>query len=131
MRSVRLIAAVVFSLFIIVIIIQSNRGGCDICRIVKAIPLGDKVGHAGLFGLLVFLIGIARTWRVYSWKSFLFLSSSMILAIAVALEEVSQSFFASRTADPWDLVASWIGVYFGDRTARRFRMTEREDLPKE
>lgn len=111
--------AILFTLFILGVIISSDRGTCEICVYAKSIPYGDKAGHFVLYGMLVAIVGIARQWSIHSWKGMRLLSSSAWLAILIALEEVSQLFFSSRTGDAWDLAASWIGVILGDYVARK------------
>ena len=114
--------AILFTLFIIALIILANRGEIPPC--IKAIydfPNGDKVGHFILFGLLNFFITSAFLSRFKHDPKRIALSVGLILALAVAVEEFSQQYFSARTFDLMDLMASHVGVFIGGIAAWKYR----------
>jgi VanZ family protein len=115
--------AVFFTLLIIVIVILADTGSLP--RFLDSIydfPNGDKVGHFILFGLLNFFITRAVLSALPSrpsiWVTF---SIGLILALLVAAEEYSQSFFPKRTPDWIDLLASYLGVFIGGYAALKVK----------
>ena len=102
---------ILFTLFIILIIVLADRGQLGILRLVNQIPFGDKAGHFILYGILVFLIDLSL-FRSLPFRSpkLVVVTSGLILAILIGLEEFSQQFFASRTFSLRDLIASYLGV---------------------
>ncbi len=76
-------------------------------------PNGDKIGHFILFGLLSFVVNLSVfEARPSSDKRRLAVITSLILALFIAAEELSQNFFPTRTADIFDFFASCAGVAF-------------------
>lgn len=106
------VAAGSFFIFILWIIVVSDSGASNIIiDSVRAIPYGDKLGHAGLYALLAALVSLSLkpTHKKYIGLP---LGCALVLAFAL-LEELSQGFFPStRTLDVQDALADCIGVYF-------------------
>ncbi|MGC8857073.1 MAG: VanZ family protein [Anaerolineae bacterium] len=77
-------------------------------------PHGDKVGHFLLFGILSFLINLTtlRSLRILTPRR-VAVTVSLLLALALGIEEWSQHFFPARTFDLWDLCFSLLGVGLG------------------
>lgn len=75
-------------------------------HVVGMIPYGDKIAHAILYGILVYLIIYAIDGI---GKKALVIAPSAVLAFAVA-EEFSQLYFPSRSFDWFDLLADVIGI---------------------
>jgi polysaccharide biosynthesis protein VpsQ len=102
---------VLFTLFIILIIVLADTGNLGIFAGVYHIPYVDKVGHFILYGILALLINltlfrsIPRQNRI--WISVL---SGLILIVLIGIEEFSQRNFSSRTFSLADLTASYFGV---------------------
>jgi VanZ family protein len=117
-RALAVASAIAFSIFIVYIIVTADRGTCIICNVIKGFPYGDKAGHAGLYGMLVYLIALAYPTRREraGWLSLY--RTSAILAILITLEELLQWWFPDRTLDLGDLAASYVGVLVGDFFAR-------------
>lgn len=105
--------AILFGLFIALIIVLANLGLLDILGFVNRIPYGDKIGHFILYGILTLLIDLAllRSRQNIS-PNLLVFRVAMILALVIGLEEYSQSFFKNRTSDWVDLFFSYLGVGF-------------------
>jgi polysaccharide biosynthesis protein VpsQ len=100
-----------FALFLLIIVMLANLGlVAKVFGWLYNYPNGDKVGHFFLMGILAFLASLAfRPYRVRIFKVSI-LRSSLIIAILVALEEISQQFFPNRTASFLDLAASLAGI---------------------
>ncbi|MGZ6316341.1 MAG: VanZ family protein [Anaerolineales bacterium] len=97
------------AIFLIVILADTRR--LEVIGAFYDFPNGDKVGHFLLFGLFSLLVNLAvfearplvGTVRL-AWRT------SLLLALLIAAEEMSQRWIASRTSSVTDLAASWLGV---------------------
>jgi polysaccharide biosynthesis protein VpsQ len=102
-----------FTLFIILIIVLADTGNLGIFGIVYRIPHVDKVGHFLLYGILVLLINLTLFRAIPSQnRNWIALFSGLTLALLIGLEELSQRSFSNRTFDLVDLSASYLGVLF-------------------
>ncbi len=119
------LTAIFFAAFLFAIIVLADRGALPRwARAVHDFPGGDKAGHAILFGLLNYFVTRAvappppsRTSKRAA------LTAGLILALAVAAEEFSQRYFASRTFDLVDLFASYLGLSVGGWLAMRTKIS--------
>ena len=107
--------AALFLAFIIGLIVLADADLLpDFINAIYDFPNGDKVGHFILYGLLNFFITRAflssLPIRRGGWVTH---SVGLILALFVALEELSQKYFASRTFSLLDLTASLLGIIVG------------------
>lgn len=105
--------AILFSLFIVGIILLADFGMLGILGVVNQIPHGDKVGHFLLYGLLTLLVDLAffRS-RPDLRPSLIALRVALILTLLIGLEEYSQQFFTNRSFNLIDLFFSYLGVAF-------------------
>lgn len=111
MTRLFLVLSALFFGFILWIVFLADTGRPSVFfDLVKAIPYGDKVGHACLFGTLTFGINLGLSFR--RWKILrLNLHVGTIFVVAfVVLEELSQASFPNRTLDPFDLMADAVGI---------------------
>ena len=101
-----------FLIFIIAVIVLADGG--NLPRPIRAIydfPNGDKFGHFILFGLLTFFITRAFLSSFPSKsRGWVTLSTGLVLALLIGLEEFSQKFFPTRTFNLIDLLASYAGI---------------------
>ena len=106
-------AAILFALFIILIIVLADSGRLGILSFLNRIPFGDKAGHFLLYGILVLLINLSL-FRAFpaQGRVRITLISGMILIVLIGLEEFSQQFFVRRSFDLVDLTFSYLGVIF-------------------
>jgi VanZ family protein len=113
--------SVLFAVFVVAVIILADRGSLPRpVRVLYDFPLGDKLGHFILFGLLNFFLTRASLSAFPSKpKGWVAVSNSLVLALLVAAEEWSQQFFATRTFDPLDLLASCMGLALGGWAAQK------------
>ena len=106
-------SAVLFSLFIITIIVLADTGRLGILKIINQIPYGDKAGHFILYGILTLLIDLTLIRSLPNrGPKLVTVICGLTLALLIGLEEFSQQYFPSRTFDLMDLTASYLGVIF-------------------
>ncbi len=104
---------VLFSLFIILIIVLADQGQLRILKIINQIPFGDKAGHFILYGILTLLIDLTFIRAVPNRSpKLVVITCGLILAFLIGLEEFSQQYFPKRTFDLVDLTFSYLGVIF-------------------
>ncbi len=103
--------AALFTLFIILIIVLADMGRLGILYHINRIPYADKAGHFILYGILILLIDLSlfRSFPLQSRRR-VAVTSGLILALLIGLEECSQQYFADRTFSLMDLGASYIGL---------------------
>lgn len=106
-------AAVAFGAFILWVIYLKDTGThAFFFNIINYIPLGDKVGHFCLFGVLSYLATAALKFKTLNLAGQpIFLGAILVLSFAL-LEELTQGLIPSRTLDAGDLVADLLGVSF-------------------
>ncbi len=111
---------ILFTLFIILIIVLADTGNLGILSLVNRIPFADKVGHFILYGILALLINLTffRSFPLQSRKRVAVISG-LILALLIGLEEFSQRNFPTRTFSLGDLTASYLGLIFFSWVALR------------
>ncbi|HSL30858.1 MAG TPA: VanZ family protein [Anaerolineales bacterium] len=105
--------AILFALFIGIIILLANTGHLASLDFLQIIPYSDKAGHFLLYGILALLINLTL-FRSYpqGHRIWIAVSSSAVLALLIGLEEWSQQLFVNRTFSFADLGASYLGVIF-------------------
>jgi VanZ family protein len=104
---------ILFTLFIILIIVLADTGNLGILDFIYQIPFADKLGHFILYGILVLLINLTLFRSIRSKnQNRIVLLSGLTLALLIGLEELSQQNFPNRTFDLVDLSASYLGVIF-------------------
>jgi polysaccharide biosynthesis protein VpsQ len=101
-----------YIIFILMIIVLADQG--DYIAILKdwvdMIPYGDKGGHLILMGLLSLTVNLSFKCTLWTVGQHTFLKGSVIVAILVTLEEISQLFFSYRTFDWGDLLFDYLGI---------------------
>lgn len=103
----RAIYPVSFFIVLSAIIVKADTANYNFAfHVVGMILYGDKIAHAILYGILVYLILYAFDGI---WKKALLIAPGAVLAFAAA-EEFSQLYFPSRTFDWFDLLADVIGI---------------------
>jgi len=76
-------------------------------------PNSDKIEHAVGFGLPVFLILLALRWYGRCTPIRQWLVVGIFAAHAVASELIQHWFYVSRSGDPRDALADWVGIALG------------------
>lgn len=114
--------AILFALLIALIIVLADTGNLGVLGFINQIPYGDKAGHFILFGILTLLLDLTLLHSLPNRDPRLVaLSSGLILALIIGVEEYSQQFFTSRTFSLLDLVFSYLGVIFFSWVALRIK----------
>jgi VanZ family protein len=114
---------ILFALLIIIIIVLADLGALpQFLQVWKDLPYGDKVGHFILYGILTLLVDLALFHSLPDRsRNWLAVTSGLILALLIGLEEFSQQFFANRTFSLRDLAAGYLGVIFFSWLALRIK----------
>lgn len=76
-------------------------------------PNSDKIEHAVGFGLPVFLILLALRWYDRCTPGRQWVVVGIFAAHAVLSELIQHWFYTSRSGDPRDALADWIGIALG------------------
>lgn len=100
-----------FGLFLIGIVILADLGDLGWINKIYDFPFGDKLGHFILFGLLSLLVNLSLMQEHPAWdQRGVTVAASLAIMILIGLEEFSQNWFATRSADLWDWLAGCAGV---------------------
>jgi VanZ family protein len=96
---------------------QSSRWWPFLARV----PMGDKIGHFGLVGLLSLLCNLAFPARRLRWGRRVgpVTLTTAILFFLVSAEELSQAFIPSRQLNLLDWFADLAGLAAGQVVARK------------
>jgi uncharacterized membrane protein len=108
-----LLATLGFLLLLISIVLLADAGKLPwFIGVLYAFPNGDKIGHFILMGLFSLLINLSlkACLKKFTFKHICI--GVIIPTILVTIEEISQSFFISRTASWEDLACSFAGILF-------------------
>ena len=102
---------ILFTLFIILIIILADTGNLGIFAILYHVPYADKLGHFILYGILALLINLTLFRSLPSQNRIgVAVLSGLILIVLIGIEEFSQRSLSNRTFSLEDLSASYLGV---------------------
>jgi hypothetical protein len=116
------IACFLFALFIGSVIYAADMGiGQRFFDFVRSFPLGDKISHFCLMGIMSALANLAaRRRRIRLGPISFGLGTAIVVAVVVA-EEISQIWVPGRTFDLFDLAADFLGIACGEILAARYR----------
>jgi len=126
------ILTALFALLIIAIIVLANTGHLGALGAIYSFPFGDKAGHFLVFGIFSLLVNLTllRSLPRRDPKRVV-VAATLLLALAVGLEEWSQRFFSGRASDWKDLLFSYAGVALGAWLGfRKSRAAENETRKK-
>jgi VanZ family protein len=98
-------------LFLVVSIVLLTLPGNDLptTGFFTEIPQFDKLVHIGMFGLLVYLFGVAFQKTLKKDRIFLLWVAVLGILYGVAMEFVQKYWVASRSFDLKDIVADTVG----------------------
>lgn len=85
----------------------------------RQVPMGDKVCHFGFMFTLSLLSNLVLRCRAVAVHRSTVLLGTIIVAIVVVGEEISQIWIPGRTFDLLDLTADFLGIACGELAARR------------
>ncbi len=121
-RASAVIAAVGSIIFFIWIVIIADRGnGTPWWSFLDKIPYGDKLGHLCLIGTLSFLCNLGFPSRKPGFPWSVIAPTTVVLLIALSMEELSQGFIKSRHLDFYDWLADLAGLAIGQIGGTYFR----------
>jgi len=108
------LAPAIFVGLLAVIVIAADKGALpDFVRTLYSFPGGDKAGHFLLMGALSALVNLGLRARPASRGSHCFILGSMVVAVLVTMEEISQLWFRTRTFSLLDLGFDYVGILCG------------------
>jgi VanZ family protein len=126
MSRVIWLGAAVFSIFIGAVIVAANLGVDHPGHaLVRWLPMGDKIGHAVLFGGLALIINLALGCHRVSVGRLSVLTGSALVTAFVAIEELSQRYVSNRTLDVTDFAADLVGIALASLVAPRLHQLVR------
>ncbi|CAA6821393.1 MAG: Trypsin [uncultured Sulfurovum sp.] len=109
--NLRFILPLSFFLFIGFIIYLADTADHNFAfRMIGAIPYGDKLMHALLYGVMALLLNYGLNFRSHNFLGFNMQVGALIVLAFAGLEELSQYWFPSRTCDLMDFIADTVGV---------------------
>ena len=110
-KSPKVLPAILFFAFICCVIYAADRDDDNwLLELPGVIPLGDKLGHFMLYGVMAWLANISinhRTINIGKWK--IPMGSLLVLGFAIA-EEFTQLAFPHRTFDWADMLCDVLGI---------------------
>lgn len=110
-----------YALFIAVLVFVADRRGTRyLASFIGGIRYGDKIGHFLLMGGVAFFANLTFSSTMFRTKWIT--RASVIVAILVLLEEVSQIFVRGRTFDLTDLAADFLGILIFGELGRRIAL---------
>ena len=108
--------AIGFVVFLAMIIILADyRHLPSFITMLYSFPYGDRIGHFVLFGLLLLLLRIAFPVPLIRIMNRNFPVLTLVLAVIIVVEEISQIFIPARTFSWGNLAASLAGWGLGWR----------------
>ena len=114
--------AILFTLFIALIIVLADTGNLGVLGFINQIPNGDKAGHFLLYRILTLLLDLTFIRSLpHRDPRLVAVSVGLTLALIIGAEEYSQQFFNSRTFSLLDLAFSYLGVIFFSWIALRIK----------
>lgn len=111
-------SAIGFFLFVITNVGFETPLGLFIKDTIASIPYCDKVVHFSMMIVLSFLLYQVLKKRRINILGFNLLFSSLLLAIGISFEEISQAFIPSRNFEIMDMVCNYAGIYMGSLLPR-------------
>lgn len=122
-----------YIIFILIIIVIANQGDyiTMLTDWVDKIPYGDKGGHLILMGLLSLTVNLSFQCAQWTVGQHTLLKGSVIVAILVTLEEISQLLVSTRTFDWGDLLSDYLGIWAFGQLAWYLNPTNRSVIDRD
>lgn len=122
--------AFIYTLFLALLVYMADQRQYQfVFRAVRLTPYADKLGHLILMGLFSLLLNLALSCRRVKVGRLNILKGSLIVAVVVTLEELSQIFVRYRSFDPVDLLFDYTGILLFGQLASyltRLRLARQE-----
>ena len=101
----------IYGVLLIVIVVLAGTGNLGgILGAIHRVPLGDKIAHFVLVGLLAYAVNISVPGRVFGYGRVTVTQGTLWVLAVVTLEEISQYWLPSRNFDLADLLADVLGI---------------------
>lgn len=84
-------------------------------------PGGDKVGHIVLLAVVACAVGLAVRTRGVRFGRWSLPLASVVMGVAITLEEFSQAWLPGRSLSLVDLICSYLGIVLGTWAAAALR----------
>jgi VanZ family protein len=111
-------ACFLFAVFLGAVVYAADVGiAKPVFDAVRALPLGDKVSHFALTGVLSVLTNLAFRCRRLSGSRFAPSVGTLVVMLVVVAEEISQIWIPGRNFEFFDLTADFLGIACGDFAA--------------
>ena len=91
--------------------IANTGNGTYLLAILNSVPYGDKLLHILLMGSLTVGLNLSLNFRFSKLWSREVLTGTIIMAVLISLEEISQGFIPYRNFEVLDLVCNYIGIF--------------------
>ena len=109
--TTRALALGLFALLLFISVIMQNLGIPNpVFRLFSTLPHFDKLGHFLLMGALNFFLLLFLLPRFPQNRGKAIVAITVLVAVVVALEELSQAFVPNRTLSLLDYLASLAGI---------------------
>jgi len=106
---------VLFTLFLFALIVLADMGKLEfLLWIMNRFPLGDKIAHFFLVGILSFLVNrtVMRLLSPRQSPKLILMIATLFLLVIFTIEEISQIPIMNRDASLSDLAANYAGILF-------------------
>jgi polysaccharide biosynthesis protein VpsQ len=101
-----------------IIVLADLKGTRYLLKFVHFFPYGDKIGHFLLMGTFSLLLNLTLSARTVRFGRINWLVGTLVVAVVVTLEEISQIFVRGRSFDWMDLVVDFAGIFLFGELAR-------------
>lgn len=107
-----------FSALVLFISISASLGwGRPYFSYLRNVPMGDKMMHFILFGLLSFFCNLAFPSKQTNISKYQLLPISILLIVIVSIDEFSQIWLVRRSFDLRDLFCNYLGIFVFQKLA--------------
>ena len=114
---IRIVSVIYIFIFAGIVILADVGQTQYLFTFIESLPLGDKIGHVCLMGMLSLFVNLALGARTFQFWKLNYLLGSLIVS-AVVKAEFSQFFIRGRTFDLSDLFFDYAGIFIFGEIAR-------------
>ena len=107
---IKILAGIYILLLAVLVYLANGSETAKLFRFIRSLPMGDKIGHFFLMGMLSFLLNLALGGRKIELWGIGIPLGTLIALVVVTIEEISQIFVRSRSFDLIDLLFDFAGI---------------------
>ena len=115
---IRIISVIYIFIFAGIVVLADIEQTQHFFSVLRILPLGDKIGHFCLIGMLSLFVNLALNAKSFQFWKLNYLLGSLIVLAVVTAEEFSQIFIPGRNFDVGDLIFDYAGIFIFGETAR-------------